>query len=126
MTKFMRFRLLAVLVLAVLLTGCAAVSFDQPKSYSQAIPNPENTALGEYAALEVEASEGLSGFYPLNEGMDALGMRLRLAERAEKSLDLQYFLMKKHSPTRSLKTLSMIGSLYLPPRHVFLPTVLTS
>ena len=94
MTKFMRFRLLAVLVLAVLLTGCAAVSFDQPKSYSQAIPNPENTALGEYAALEVEASEGLSGFYPLNEGMDALGMRLRLAERAEKSLDLQYFLMK--------------------------------
>ncbi len=94
MTNSIRFRQLAILVLAVLLTGCATVSFDQPKSYSQAIHNPEDTALGEYAAFKAEASEGLSSFYPLNNGMDALGARLRLAERAEKSLDLQYFLMK--------------------------------
>ena len=94
MRNFIHFRQIALLVLAVLLAGCATVSFDQPKSYSQAIHNPEDTSLGEYAALEVEASEGLSGFYPLQEGMQALGMRLRLAEQAEKSLDLQYFLMK--------------------------------
>ena len=94
MRTYIRFRQVAILVLAVLLAGCATVSFDQPKSYSQAIHDPEDTSLGEYAAFKVEASEGLSVFYPLNEGMGALGVRLRLAERAEKSLDLQYFLMK--------------------------------
>ena len=94
MRTYIRFKQMAILVLAVLLTGCATVSFDQPKSYSQAIHNPEDTALGEYAAFKAEASGGLSNFYPLNNGMDALGARLRLAERAEKSLDLQYFLMK--------------------------------
>ncbi|MBW2176600.1 MAG: phospholipase D family protein, partial [Deltaproteobacteria bacterium] len=94
MTKFKLLRLTAVLVLAGFLAGCATVSFDQPKSYSQAITNPEDTTLGSYAADRVEAYDGLSGFYPLKEGMDALGIRLRLAELAEKSIDLQYFLMK--------------------------------
>ena len=82
------------LILALVLTGCATVSFDQPKSYSQAITSFGDTALGEYANAKVEELEGLSGFYPLKEGMDALGIRLHLAEKAEKSLDLQYFLMK--------------------------------
>ena len=81
-------------LLALLATGCATVSFDQPKSYSQAITDFEGTALGKYASFKVEKHEGLSGFYPLREGMDALGMRMRLAETAEKSLDLQYFLIK--------------------------------
>jgi len=92
--KSKRFILLTVLIMTGLLTGCATVSFDQSKSYSYAITNPEETALGRYAALNVEQQEGLSGFFPLEEGMDALGMRLRLADQAEKSIDLQYFLMK--------------------------------
>lgn len=83
-----------VLFWALLVTGCATVSFDQPKSYSQAITDFDGTSLGKYASFKVELNEGLSGFYPLNRGLDALGARLRLAETAEKSLDLQYFLMK--------------------------------
>lgn len=83
-----------VLIFALFVSGCATVSFDQPKSYSQAITDFENTTLGRYASFNVEMQEGLSGFYPLGKGLDALGMRLRLAETAEKSLDLQYFLMK--------------------------------
>ena len=35
-----------------------------------------------------------SGFFPLTQGMDALGARLRMLEKAEKTVDLQYFLMK--------------------------------
>ena len=92
-----RYKLAVLLVFALLVSGCATVSFDQTKSYSQAITNPEETSLGEYAADKVEEQEGLSGFFPLNEGLDALGMRLWLAETAEKSLDLQYFLMKNDS-----------------------------
>jgi len=60
--------------LALLVSGCATVSFDQSKSYTQAITNPEETSLGGYAPNKVEQFEGLSGFYPLKEGLDALGM----------------------------------------------------
>ena len=35
-----------------------------------------------------------SGFFPIGQGMDALGARLRLLEKAERTVDLQYFLMK--------------------------------
>jgi len=94
MANFKRVRLLLGFILVLVLSGCSTVSFDQAKSYSQAVTSFEDTALGGYAAAKVEEQEGLSGFYPLKEGMDALGMRLRLAETAEKSLDLQYFLMK--------------------------------
>ena len=85
---------LMVLAIVLIVAGCATVSFDQPKPYSQAVTDFDGTALGKYASFKVEEHEGLSGFYPLGKGLDALGMRLRLAETAEKSLDLQYFLMK--------------------------------
>ena len=91
------FRLLNIyinIISAVLLAGCATVTFDQAKSYSEAFTDISDTDLGQYATYKTELQEGLSGFYPLKEGMDALGIRLRLAETAEKSLDLQYFLMK--------------------------------
>jgi putative cardiolipin synthase len=82
------------LVLAGFFSGCATVPLDQPKPYSTSITKVDDTALGKTAVDWSAANQGLSGFYPLNQGMDALGVRLRLAERAEKSIDLQYFLMK--------------------------------
>ena len=87
-------KLTMALLLALFASGCATVSFDQPKPYSQAISDFEGTLLDNYASFKVKKHDGLSGFYPLGKGLDALGMRLRLAETAEKSLDLQYFLMK--------------------------------
>lgn len=85
---------LILFVIAMLMAGCATVSFDEAKTYSQAFPNSEDTSLSKFAAEKTEQHEGLSGFYPLVQGMEALGIRLRLAELAEKSIDLQYFLMK--------------------------------
>lgn len=82
------------LVFIGLFASCAKVSFDQPKSYSLAITDTGNTALGKYAAHVTTPHEGSSVFYPLDKGMDALGIRLELAERASKSIDLQYFLIK--------------------------------
>ena len=84
----------AIFILAGLLAGCATVSFEQPKSHSRAITDTADTPLGKYASYETSQLDGQSGFYPLKQGMDALGIRLRLAEKAEKSIDLQYFLMK--------------------------------
>lgn len=78
----------------VVLSGCATVSFDEPKSESTYIGDTAQTELGQWSSQWVDTHDGASGFYPLDGGMDALAARLGLAERAEKSIDLQYFLMK--------------------------------
>jgi len=77
-----------------LVSGCATVSFDEPKSESTYISDTRQTELGQWSTQWVDAHTRASGFYPLAGGMDALAARLGLAERAEKSIDLQYFLMK--------------------------------
>jgi len=87
-------RIFILLLLTAVFTGCATVSFDEPKPYSNTITDTADTRLGKRVSRWVEAHGGLSGFYPLSEGMDSLGARLRLAEQADKTIDLQYFLMK--------------------------------
>ena len=94
MTDLRLLRILLLLLSATAFTGCATVSFTEPKSYSETITDTADTRLGEGVSRWADAHGGLSGFYPLSQGMDALGVRLRLAEIAEKSIDLQYFLMK--------------------------------
>jgi len=94
MIKFQINKIIYLLFLLGQIVGCATISFDQPKSSSHSFDNVEGTFLGKIVAAWVSEHGGSSGFYPLLEGMDALGVRLRLAEKAEKSLDLQYFLMK--------------------------------
>jgi cardiolipin synthase C len=85
----------AIFAIAIaILGGCASVPLDEPKTYSEVMTNTADTPLGLDVARWLQAHEGLSGFYPLSQGMDALGVRLQLAERAEKSIDLQYFLLK--------------------------------
>ena len=88
------FKIAVLLVFSGLMAGCATVSFDRPKPASTAITDTADTPIGQYAASIKTLHNGNSGFYPLWEGMDALGVRLRLAESAAKSIDLQYFLMK--------------------------------
>ena len=89
------FRISILFLVAVAFTGCTTVPFDEPKPYSKVIKDTADTRLGREVSAWVDAHDGRSGFYPLSNGMDALGVRLRLAEVAEKSIDLQYFLMKR-------------------------------
>ncbi|MGI9263929.1 MAG: phospholipase D family protein [Gammaproteobacteria bacterium] len=77
-----------------ILSGCATVSFDVPKTESTYLAGTGKTELGQWANNWVNASGGASGFYPIAEGADALALWLGMADRAEQSLDLQYFLMK--------------------------------
>jgi len=88
------YTLTLLLVAAGIVSGCATVSLNQPKSHTTTLTDVDDTRLGENASNWTQENQGLSGFYPLSRGMDALGVRLKLAERAEKSIDLQYFLMK--------------------------------
>ncbi len=53
-----------VLIFTGLLAGCATVSFDESKSYSEAITDTHDTALAKYAAHKTAHVDGQSGFYP--------------------------------------------------------------
>jgi putative cardiolipin synthase len=85
---------LASLACATLLTACSAVPFDHPKSESYALEPSESTRLGRSVAEWNQAYPGTSGFCFLDDGQDALGARLLLIERAERTIDAQYFLIK--------------------------------
>ena len=85
---------LSALIVVVLLNACSTMSFDQPKTATYAYTDTGDTAFGLHLAKWNSEHQGLSGFYPLSDGMDALGARLRLIEGAQRSIDAQYFLMK--------------------------------
>lgn len=74
--------------------GCSSVPLNLPKINSATITDTANTELGKLAANWKKVNGEKSGFLPLPQGMDGLGARLELAEKAEKSIDLQYFMMK--------------------------------
>jgi len=75
------------------LSGCASIDFDYPKSESSAFTDTGDTQLGRVFADAVAAHPEEAGFLPLVEGVEALAIRLLLAERAERSIDTQYFLI---------------------------------
>ena len=72
------------------------------------IQDTEDTRIGtRIAELWPAQAEGLSGFHPLIDGIEALSARLLLAERAELSIDTQYYLIKRDNYT-PYKTISHI------------------
>jgi len=77
-----------------LLCGCASVDFDYPKPASTAPTDTADTYLGKQLEGLAEEHPGEAGFYPLADGIDALAARLLLAERAERTIDAQYYLIK--------------------------------
>ncbi len=89
----------SVLGLGAMLTACGSVDFDEAHPASYAIKDTENTRLGDIAArLDAPQWDGqttpVAGFYPVVSGIEALSLRLALAEMADSSIDLQYYLIK--------------------------------
>lgn len=97
MSKFLRYATqFALVAIAAIAAGCASIDFDAPKSESHALPvqDTQDTHLGLLVADDIAAHpEGQSGFYPVVEGIDSLALRLMMAERAEHTIDAQYFLI---------------------------------
>jgi cardiolipin synthase C len=89
-------RLVTVLTLAgaLLLGGCTTLSdkrIDQrPPSYALAQETPSR--LKQLAFAPPATTPDNSGFVLLDSGLDALAARLWLAEKAEKTLDIQYYI----------------------------------
>ena len=87
-------RHLALLIIFAFVAACATIDFDYPKSETFALTDTGDTYLGrgiaEYVAQHPSEQ---SGFYPVYDGIDSLALRLLMAERAERSIDAQYFLI---------------------------------
>jgi putative cardiolipin synthase len=81
-------------ILLIWLTGCHSGPIDYPRTYSEVIVETEDTHWGREVAAWQQSHPGVSGFYPLIQGIDGLGARLRLMDKAERTIDAQYFLMK--------------------------------
>src|SRR4029453_15210402 len=87
------------LALLTLITGCAALVGGTPtippalKPPSTVLDADPNTRFGRSFTPLVAAHPGQSGFYLLNNGIEALAARLLLSSRAERSIDAQYYLL---------------------------------
>ncbi|MGI9199802.1 MAG: phospholipase D family protein [Woeseiaceae bacterium] len=83
------------LLASMLLAACTSVDFDYPKTESFVLPSVEDTYLGVHLAdVVVDKPADYLGFYPLSDGVDAFAARLLLIDRAERSIDVQYYLIK--------------------------------
>ena len=93
---FFHARCLATVAVA-LLAGCVTLpppGANYPKEASHAIENPEATPLGGEVDKAAHAHPGLSAFRLLPVGAEGLKARAELAEAAQRSLDLQYFIIQ--------------------------------
>jgi putative cardiolipin synthase len=82
----------AALALALFAAGCATMPKDYPREASAALDTPQETRLGREVAAGLQEHPGLSGLYLLGSGMDAFVSRMALAETAERTLDIQYYI----------------------------------
>jgi len=88
----------------VLLGGCATLppGSDFPKSASAAIAHPEGTALGQQVEQAARRHPGYSGFHLLSAGVDGFLARAQMANAAQRTLDLQYFILRGDETGRLL------------------------
>jgi putative cardiolipin synthase len=91
----LRRALLAALAFSIL-AGCATLppGASYPKTWSSALPNPEQTRMGRRLAAAKAAHPGTSGFRLLPVGVDSFLLRMQMARAAERTLDVQYYLIQ--------------------------------
>ena len=86
---------LTLIVLLFSAAGCATIDYDYPRQEAYFLPDTSDTYFGKLIEPAVaQQPPDQSGFYPMNDGVDALTARLLLAEKAGKSIDVQYYLIK--------------------------------
>ena len=84
--------LLAVALCVTFLAGCSALPSLEGRTRSAALIDTGETRLGKAAGLLTHEHAGQSGLLRLVTGRDAFAARIRLADIAERSLDVQYYI----------------------------------
>lgn len=99
--------LLAVAALALAASGCASIDLASvPRTPSSALAPQPGSRLHDGIASRLAATPGQSGFVTLERGLDAFVARAALAELAERTLDLQYYIV--HGDTSGLLLLGRV------------------
>ena len=87
------FKSLTLILLTGILSACSSVNWDYPKPTSTALSDYEGTYLDGVTDPYEDSHPGESGFSLRTEGIDALAARLFIAERSQKTIDAQYYLI---------------------------------
>ena len=93
---------LAIACAACVLSACGTTRLDVPRPVTEAWPTPADTPIARAYAAQLAGHEGRSGLHALPSGMDALGTRAALAEAAQHTLDLQYYILRGDTTTQLL------------------------
>jgi len=87
--------LLPIIACALLaLSGCVGLPQHVEKYRTEALQNPGNTTLGRIVAAN-DGGPNLSGIRLLNSGAEALASLIALADHAERTLDIQYYIIEQ-------------------------------
>ncbi|NIF76041.1 phospholipase D family protein [Paraburkholderia sp. Cy-641] len=79
-------------VLFLVLTSCASLPPQSSQSKTFALQNPDTTRLGARFSRGEQNHPGESAFHLLQDPVDAIAARVELAESADRTLDLQYYI----------------------------------
>lgn len=77
---------------ALVMGGCATLPENVNRPVSYVYADTANTTLGKMVSARAVAHTGKSGFHLLGNGLDAFAARAVLANGAERSIDVQYYL----------------------------------
>ncbi|QQE09508.1 phospholipase D family protein [Cupriavidus sp. ISTL7] len=94
-------RWLATVTLALSASACASLPQDVPRRPSTAFAGWADTPLGQVVASSTP-DPALSGFHVVSSGEDAYGTLITLADRATRSLDLQYYIVAADESSREI------------------------
>jgi putative cardiolipin synthase len=86
----------------LLIAGCATIPKDYPRTQSTAFEAHESTSMGKEVAGLAAQHHGESGFTIIRRGRPAFTARVVLADLAQKTLDVQYYLWEADATGRIL------------------------
>jgi putative cardiolipin synthase len=101
MTHALLWRTPVLCSLLLLMTACASLPTPVARAPEHALANPQTTSLGRLAAASAPGP-GVSGVQLLSSGEEALGSLAALADHAQRTLDLQYYLIHSDASSHSL------------------------
>jgi cardiolipin synthase C len=85
----------------LMISGCASLPRHVQKAPSEALPQQERTSLGKIVADE-QTGNNFSGIRLLSSGEEALASLIALADHAERTLDIQYYIIHEDDSSRIL------------------------
>ena len=83
-----------------LLAGCAGLPRHVMKYPTVALQLPQTTTLGRIVAGATRHAQNLSGFRLLTSGEEAFASLIALADHAERTLDIQYYIIHQDESAR--------------------------